>query len=75
MQSIFFEECGIPTILDGRAFNRRDVIQLACQYLMDHYYPHQNECDVITDYQSISIDWIAKTVLIPVNKICKPVLH
>ena len=48
------------------------AIDMACQFLMDGDYAEFNEGDVITDYRSIAIDWVARTVIVEVNQLYKP---
>lgn len=49
-----------------------DLVQLACDYLMDVVYPEFNEPDVIPCYNDIGIDWVAHTILVPVRRVYKP---
>lgn len=55
---------------------RAEIVQLACNYLMDGRYAEFNEMDVIESYDDIILDWAAGTVLIPVKCLGTPVtLH
>lgn len=70
---VTFSECGFnPLAYDCDLIAAREAIQLACDYLMDSIYFEFNECDVIDNYRDIRIDWIANTVIIPVNYVYKP---
>lgn len=77
IQIVFFAECGFNPkdcffagmdVIKARA----EAVQLACDYLMDTVYPEFNEGDVITSHADIMIDWVACTVLVPVNQVYKP---
>jgi hypothetical protein len=52
---------------------RAEIVQLACNYLMDGRYAEFNEFDVIESYDDILIDWRAGTVLVPVKPTWKRV--
>lgn len=71
-QTVSFREMGFDPNQWIRFERPKVCIDYACQYLMDTLYAEFNECDVITDYRSIAIDWIAETVIIPVNQVYKP---
>jgi hypothetical protein len=63
---LFFDEIGVP---NGEK-NRKEIIQIACSFLMDRDYAEFNECDVITNYDDIVIGM--HYVTIPVKRVYKP---
>ena len=71
-QTVSFREIGF----DPNGWPNGEVhmiaIDFACQYLMDTIYCEFNECDVITNYRDIRIDWVAHTVIVPVRQVYKP---
>lgn len=48
------------------------AIDMACQYIMDKFYPEYSECDVIHNYCNIEIDWFYDYVTIPVRFMFTP---
>lgn len=48
---------------------RADLVQLACDYIMDVLYPMSDEHEVIENYRDIMIDWTAQTVSVPVKTV------
>ena len=70
-QTVSFREIGFNPE-DWGEQNQVVCIDFACQYLMDTIYCEFNECDVITNYRDIRIDWVAHTVIVPVKQVYKP---
>jgi len=46
-----------------------DAIQIACEYLMDMYYPSHSEDDVIKGYTSDHIAVLSDTIVIEVKNV------
>ena len=77
IQIVSFSECGFnqrECWATGKDLHgvRAEAVQLACDYLMDTVYPEFSENEVIPSYADITIDWVACTVLVPVNQVYKP---
>lgn len=51
---------------------RAEIIQVACDYLMDKEFPEFNEPDVIGPYDYILVCWLSGTVSVPIRKVYKP---
>lgn len=68
IQFVRFCDAGIS----AQETKRKEIIQLACDWLMDNVYMDFNECDVIRDYNSIVIDWKTGYVLVPCETVYKP---
>lgn len=48
------------------------AVDMACDYIMDKFYPEFNECDVIKQHRDIEVDIFNDWVTIPVAKVYKP---
>lgn len=75
IHTLSFKELGI-TIAQFDGLNAltayKEIVQIACDFLMDTVYCEFNEPDVIPNHRDISVDWVAHTVLVPVNQVYKP---